>query len=161
IANKRAKGLQLDAPLADLLGALTPSGLQKVKALDHVAASIAQDAQHKDSTPQSDNDSSANSSLMSFRPPYSGQGFYGGRNLPGEVHAENGSIRQWANATVADSSHSVAYLTQRLAVPSGARRVRVAVDFSGFYSMYAGGALGYASAEVLVNARLLEGSREL
>jgi hypothetical protein len=64
-------------------------------------------------------------------------------------------------AAIADSHQGVAGINQTLWVPPGTRRIHVNASLHGRYDVAAAGGLAYASAEALLNLRVLDGSNVL
>jgi hypothetical protein len=103
-----------------------------------------------------------NSLVDYFRPPYTGGATRGTDDILARALARpaEGYLEVNTTTLVLGGTQTFAFLTQNLAVRSGTRVLRVAVELDEFY-YYAGvsSLLGGASAEGFVTLRLLDGSR--
>jgi hypothetical protein len=93
-----------------------------------------------------------------FRAPFTAAGRIG-RDSTADT---SGSLGLFGTASVATSFQDLALVSQTVPVESGVRRIRVYATFPQVYYQLTGFvALGYASAEAIVNLRVIEGSRVL
>ena len=100
--------------------------------------------------------------VENIRPPYTGSGTAGTDGLLANAWASGaeGSLQVNTATIVGGGIQTRAFVTQNLSVRGGVRHLRVAVDFNDIYFFTSADSLfASASAEAVVNLRLLDGSR--